>query len=363
MEPAAHLRDRVVAYIAGAEDDFGDLAIEIFRHQYSCNRPYRAFCDARGTTPRHVLSWQQIPAVPTDAFKATPLLCGDPADAAAVFRTSGTTAGAERRGAHYVLDLAPYHAALREGFAAHLLPDRAAIRIISLVPPISDLPDSSLSHMIHEVVGEFGTEGSGWRLSAAGGIDMAGLLADLEQLQAADEAVLLAGTTFTFVHLFDALRERGRTFQLPHGSRVMDTGGFKGRSREVGRRELLSDFRALLGIDADRVVNEYGMTEMSSQFYDGVVGKRAEEPRRYTVPRWVRTVAVDPETLGPLAPGETGVLRHCDLGNLNSVLVLQTADLGAVEGSSFTLYGRAPGAEPRGCSIAMDELLQAIGRR
>ncbi len=142
MERASELTDRLIAYIEGGHDDFGALALEVFRHQYGCNRPYRAFCDARGATPDRVISWQQIPAVPTDAFKAIELTCGDPARAAAVFRTSGTTGGAERRGTHYVPDLAPYHAALRSSFARHLLPDRERMRIISLVPPLRELPDS-----------------------------------------------------------------------------------------------------------------------------------------------------------------------------------------------------------------------------
>jgi hypothetical protein len=360
MERADPLRDRLVAYIDGGEDDFGDLAIAIFRHQYRCNAPYRAFCDARGADPDRVLSWQQVPAVPTDAFKAAALVCGD-AEPVAVFRTSGTTSGAGRRGTHLVTDLAPYHAALRSGFAEHLLPDRRSMRIISLVPSAAELPDSSLSHMIDEVIAAYGTKSSGWRIGADHGLDVDGLITDLESIAAGTDPVLLAGTSFTFVHLFDSLRARGLRFRLPAGSRAMDTGGFKGRSREVARADLLAGFHDLLGLAPEWVVNEYGMTEMSSQFYDGVAGRGGE--RRYAVPRWVRTVAVDPETLGPVPPGDMGVLRHCDLANVNSVMMLQTADLGAVDGDGFTLAGRAPGAEPRGCSIAMDELLQAIGQR
>jgi acyl-CoA synthetase (AMP-forming)/AMP-acid ligase II len=186
---------------------------------------------------------------------------------------------------------------------------------------------------------------------------------DLDEVESTGEPVLLAGTSFTFVHLFDALREHRRSYRLPTGSRAMDTGGFKGRAREVARAELVQRFGEMLGIAPEWLVNEYGMTEMSSQFYDGVAGQPAGGDSRYVSPHWVRTLAVDPETLGPLAPGETGVLRHCDLGNLNSVMMIQTADLGAVHSDGFSLLGRAPGAEARGCSIAMDELLQAIGER
>ncbi|CAN5630382.1 coenzyme F390 synthetase [soil metagenome] len=363
MHHATQLRDRVVRYITHEAGDFGSLALEVFQRQYECNLPYRAFCDARGSTPDTVLSWQQVPTVPTDAFRAAELICGDPAAAEAVFRTSGTTHGSQRRGVHYVLDLVPYHAALRSGFLSHLLPDLPSIRILSLVPRAAELPDSSLSHMVDEVVAAFGTPESSWHISAESGIHLESLLHDLEQVESSGEAVLLAGTSFTFVHLFDALRERGRSFQLPGRSRAMDTGGFKGRSRAVARADLIDSFQTLLGIPAEWLVNEYGMTEMSSQFYDRIAGRRDEEALRYRAPHWVRTIAVDPETLGPLAPGETGVLRHFDLGNLNSVSALQTADLGTVHAHGFTLLGRASGTESRGCSIAMDELLQAIEGR
>jgi hypothetical protein len=363
MQRAAELAERIVAYMGGADDDFGALATEVFRHQYRLNEPYRAYCDARGAKPDTVLSWQQVPAVPADAFKAATLLCGDPADAVAIYRTSGTTGGADRRGTHYVLDLSLYDAALRIGFARHLLPDTRQIRIVSLVPAADEQPDSSLSHMLQAVVSEFGTPASSWRLTADGGIDVPGLLSDLDDVQRRGEPVLLAGTSFTFVHLFQALDELGRHYRLPVGSRAMDTGGFKGRTREVARAELVQRFQEMLGITPEWLVNEYGMTEMSSQFYDGVAGLPSEGEARYVTPHWVRTLAVDPETLGPLAPGETGVLRHCDLGNLNSVMMIQTADLGAVHADGFSLLGRAPGAEARGCSIAMDELLQAIGKR
>ncbi|CAN5793057.1 coenzyme F390 synthetase [soil metagenome] len=363
MQRAAELAERIVAYMGGAKDDFGALATEVFRHQYRSNAPYRAYCDARRANPDTVLSWQQVPAVPADAFKAASLVCGDPADSEAVYRTSGTTGGADRRGTHYVLDLTLYDAALRIGFARHLLPDTGRMRIVSLVPPAAEQPDSSLSHMLREVVAEFGTPASTWRLTAAEGLDLPGLLRDLDEVEGAREPVLLAGTSFTFVHLFEALNDLGRSYRLPPGSRAMDTGGFKGRSREVARAELVQRFEEMLGITPEWLVNEYGMTEMSSQFYDGVAGLPLGGESRYVTPHWVRTLAVDPETLGPLAPGETGVLRHCDLGNLNSVMMIQTADLGSVHANGFSLLGRAPGAEARGCSIAMDELLQAIRKR
>ncbi|HEX8245781.1 MAG TPA: hypothetical protein VF541_19870, partial [Longimicrobium sp.] len=208
---ATELKQRLLAVIArGAhapldEAEFGALALAVFAHQYACNAPYRAFCDRRGATPESVRHWADVPAVPTDAFKAAALVCGDASSAAAVFRTSGTTQGRERRGAHYVPDLALYDAALRAGFRAHLLPDGARPRILSLVPSPADLPDSSLSHMVGEVMRDFAAPGSGWFVSPDGGIAGERLREALRSAQADGAPVCIPGTAFAFVHWLDEL--------------------------------------------------------------------------------------------------------------------------------------------------------------
>jgi len=365
----AELQSRLLAVIArGAlappsDAEFDALARAVFAHQYACNAPYRAYCDRRGVTPEALGRWSEIPAVPTDAFKAAALVCGDPAGAQAVFRTSGTTRGRERRGTHYVPTLALYDAALRAGFTAHLLPGGARPLVLSLVPAPEDLPDSSLSHMIGEVMRDFAAPGSGWFVSADGGIAHDDLRDALRSAEAEGTPVCIPGTAFAFVHWLDALAAAGERFHLPEGSRVMDTGGFKGRSREVTRAELYAAIEDRLGIAPRWCVNEYGMTEMSSQYYDGAAGSAAPvDQRLHVAPAWVRTQAADPETLRPLPHGELGVLRHYDLANLNSVMAIQTADLGFTTPAGFRVIGRAQGAEARGCSIAMDELLSALGR-
>lgn len=346
-----------------SEDNFDALARAVFAHQFRCNLPYRSFCERRGASAASISHWTEIPAVPVDAFRAVPLACGDPARAIAVFRTSGTTGGAARRGEHHLPELALYDAALAAGFAAHLLPDGSRPAVVSLIPSPQAQPDSSLSYMAGEVVRRFGSRGSGFFVEGDG-IDLANLSAVLRRAEERRAAVCLLGTAFAFVHWLDALERRGERFRLPVGSRLMETGGFKGRSREVPRAELYGAFSERLGLSSEWCVNEYGMTEMSSQFYDAVAGDPAAaglEDRLHCGPPWVRTRAADPETLELLPHGETGVLRHWDLANLHTVAVLQTADLGVTYVDGFRLLGRAPAAEARGCSIAMDELLAALG--
>lgn len=372
------------------EARFRELALRVYRYQLATNGPYRAFAEGRGAGVDAVERWEEIPPVPTSAFKALPLVSGDPHAVDAVFRTSGTTGGAARRGEHHVLDLGLYRASLLPNFRAHLLPDGARLRVLSLIPSPERVPDSSLSHMMGVVVDELAAPGSRWLLDPEGGIDEEALGQALREAEHDGEPVLVAGTAFALVHALDALERRGWSFGLPGGSRIMETGGFKGRSRAVPRDELYASLTGALGVPADRIVNEYGMTELLSQFYEPVLrgGGGAARPggdearaaeaehgstptggapvasRHHAPPPWVRTRVLDPSTLEPLPPGGTGLLCHVDLANAGSVCAVLTEDLGVELPEGFRVLGRVEGSEPRGCSLAMDELLRATeGRR
>ncbi len=349
------------------DEEFTAFARRVFAYQYERNPAYAAYCRRRGILPEVVEHWSRIPAVPTAAFKEIALVSGDPREVEAVFRTSGTTRGRERRGEHHMLDLSIYHGALLPNFAAHLLPDGAEMPMLSLIPSVEEMVDSSLAHMVDVVMDRLGTDDSRSFATVALGIDYAGLDRALRMYEDEGTPVMILGTSFAFVHWTDHLRERGMSYTLPAGSRIMDTGGFKGRSREVPEVELRSAYGELLGISEDHVVNEYGMTEMGSQFYDNVLRDRHRRgtvrERHKVVPPWVRTVPVDPETLEPVEPGAVGILRHYDLANLGSVFAVQTEDLGRMVEGGFVVLGRAGGAPPRGCSIAMDLLLQAAEER
>ena len=349
-----------------ADAAFDELALAIFAFQFERCSPYAAFCERRGRTPGTVTHWSQIPAVPTAAFKEVALVAGDPAAAEAVFRTSGTTRGAERRGTHHVTDIPLYHASLISSFAACVLPDGARPAMLSLVPPARELPDSSLAHMIDTVMSRLGSPGSAHYATVAGGIDTAGLTRALREAEHHDQPVCLLATSFACVRWLDELRETGTRFALPAGSRLMDTGGYKGHGRQVEEGALRTLYSELLRLPASHCVNEYGMTEMLSQFYDSTLRDEflgRDRQRRKLAPPWVRTRVVDPETLEPLPDGREGLLQHFDAANIGSVMAIQTEDLGVRDGDGFRLLGRVAGATPRGCSIAMDMLLDAVNAR
>lgn len=344
-----------------------DLALRIFRYQYERNPPYGAYCRRRGRTPETVTRWEDIPAVPTAAFKELPIVAGDAGSAQAIFRTSGTTRGREGRGEHHVLDLSLYRASLLPTFRRFVLPDDARLPMLSLLPPPEQLPDSSLAFMVAEAIAAFGTEGSGHYASVRHGIEHSRLEAFLERAEAAGRPVLVLGTTFSFVHWLERLEASGKRFRLSPGSRIMDTGGYKGSGREVTTEEMWSAYEDRLGVPATYCVNEYGMTELCSQLYDTILRDEVtaagagDAPsgarRRKAGPPWMRTVVVDPEELEPLPPEEVGLLRHLDLANLDSVVAVQTEDVGRAVPGGIQLMGRVLQAPPRGCSIAMDDLL------
>ena len=361
MTELPSLRQQIVAAMHYGEalrsdDAFNALALRVFRFQFENNLPYRKFCERRIPGPDAVRHWIDVPAVPTAAFKAAPLLAGDLQHAQAVFRTSGTTLGAASRGAHYVLDLDLYEQSLLPTFVRYVLPDDAAMPIASLIAPWEAGGESSLSYMISTIMRELGS--SNYFAVSAAGIDHQGLHNWLDERITRGEQLCLVGTSLAFVHWFDFLRATGSSFQLPIGSRVMDTGGFKGSARSTTSAELREQYTRLLDIPPHYVVNEYGMTEMLSQFYD--IGlSEAEQLGVKRGPDWVRYAIVDPETLVPLPAGQTGLLRHFDLANLFSVSAIQTEDIGRASEAGFELFGRAAGAMPRGCSIAMDVFLSA----
>jgi len=362
------LRAGILDLIAGdprgssRPESFEQLALRVFAYQYARNAAYRRYCERRKVTPETVQRWQAIPPVPTAAFKEAALICGDRSDAEAVFRTSGTTQGAEKRGAHYVRDLGLYEAAALPNFREHLLPDRARLPMLILGPSPELAPDSSLTWMMERVRVAFAGDTSGYFVDADG-LRLEPLLDELDRSEGRGAPIMMLGTAAAVAHLLDSLEGRGLRFSLPPGSRLMETGGFKRQRREIPREEFYARLTTVLALSEHYCVAEYGMTELCSQFYDNVLKEwargRPVELRHKVVPHWVRTQVVDAESLEPLPEGTVGVLRHYDLANLDSVMAVQTDDLGVATTEGFEIIGRATGSELRGCSLAMDQWLTA----
>ncbi len=340
------------------ETEFNRLALELFAMQFEANQAHGTFCKARGVSPVDVNHWQEIPVLPAAGFKEFELSCLVPEERTTMFHSSGTSEQRPSRHYHNRNSLQVYEASLRTWFGAHFLRiagDEAVPapeKFIFLTPTASEAPHSSLVHMFETIRWEWGAADSkflgkvsndgGWRLE---------LERVVNGLRASRSPIALLGTAFSFVHLLDYMSERGIRVQLPFGSRVLETGGYKGRSRAIPKAELHALITERLGVGRSHLLSEYGMSELSSQAYDGVVGRSPENPRVFRFPPWARARVVSPENGCEVEDGETGLLRIVDLANVYSTMAIQTEDLAIRRGNGFELVGRAVAAELRGCSL------------
>ncbi len=341
------LVQRIEAFIVTGHGDFDELAAAAARSGYERVEPYRRLCDRRGLGADALEDWRLAPAVPTSAFKSLRLAADEPRE---IFRSSGTTRGAERRSVHYHPYPDLYRTVIDASFAGACLPaGTGRLPILSLIPDRAIAADSSLSFMAAHVFENHAAPGSAWAVQDAG-IDL-DLACRWLRARTEGEPVLVLATALALVLLLDRLEgETGGRIRLPPGSRVFETGGFKGRSLETTPEAVRRHARTLLGLDAEAVVREYGMTELTSQAYSRPGGERLRTPP------WMPFRVLDPATLEEVEEGETGLLAFFDLANVGSVCHVLTEDLGVREDGTFRLLGRASGAELRGCSLTAEEL-------
>jgi len=336
---------------------FNELALELFAYQFEHNDSYRKFCELRKMTPGTFASWQRIPTVPTTAFKEFEMSCLPSEQRTTVFHSSGTTAQKPSRHFHSIASLEIYHASLRPWFEQHVHADHQPgekTNFLSLSPPPTNAAHSSLAHMFGVVIAEYGTDKSlfAGKIADDGAWEVDTTLATEwihTRIDAATPIVIL-GTAFNFVHLLDHLDAKDSSIQLPAGSTVMETGGYKGRSRELPKQELHALISTRLGVPASKIICEYGMSELSSQAYDQSASS-AITPRVFKFPPWARVRIVSPETGTEVGAGETGLVQVFDLANAFSAMALQTEDLAIRRHKGFELLGRATASEPRGCSL------------
>ncbi len=354
---ASGLVPELLAFIARdetSEADFNALALRLFAQQFQHNTAFQKFCQQRGRTPRSVKNWRDIPAVPINGFKDLTLSCVSPEACERVFMTSGTTRG-DVKGRHWHPDLAIYDLSMTRNFKARFMAGRERLRMGLLFPSEQIMPNSSLAHYLALALHHFGTPESRYYLDSAG-LQLDALCETLAQVQKSGEPFALLGASYSFVHLMDALLARGLSFKLPAGSRLLDTGGFKGQSREMDMDQFYDQLASTFGVPRGACINMYGMTELSTQFYDA---GNATLPSLKSGPHWIRTCVLDPLTGLEMPKGERGILAHTDLGNFNSVITILTEDVGVAVDGGFLLLGRAQGTQAKGCSLAVDEFLRA----
>ena len=353
------------------EEAFNALALDLFALQFTHNLPYRRWCESRGVSPGRVDRWQDLPAVPTSTFKEIDWTSLRPDERSAVFYSSGTTSQRRSRHFHHAESLALYEASVQHGFEAGLrrAPACTARRFFCLTPPREQAPHSSLAHMFEGLIRAQGEPGSAFfgcaQEDGAWAVELSALIDALQKIAADAQPVALLGTAFQFVHLLDALTEREQRLRLPPGSWLLETGGYKGRTRELPRATLHQRLRERLGLSRAQIICEYGMAELSSQAYAVAdpyeeqappdASSQARDIRVFHFPPWARVRVLDPETGREAGEGEEGLICVLDLANVWSVSAVQTEDLAVKRDTGFTLLGRVPQAEARGCSLLSSE--------
>ena len=350
-------------HVGSYEDKFNSLALELFALQFKHNAAYRKICEARERTPKDVEHWTQIPAVPSAAFKELELTSLAPDERTLVFYSSGTTEQKPGRHFHNAESLAVYDASSWAWFGQNIFTNPESRiqnpELLALTPPPAQVPHSSLVRMFETVRQKMGAPESAFagKLAADGAwtLDFDATVAALRDNSKPTTQIpkLILGTAFSFVHLMDHLAENNLQFHLPENSRVMETGGYKNRSRALPKDELHTLITERLGIAPENIICEYGMSELSSQAYDCRIQNPESriQNRVFQFPSWARLQIVSSETGREVGEGETGLIRIFDLANVFSVAAVQTEDLGVRRGDGFELVGRAQLAEPRGCSL------------
>jgi len=343
---------------------FAGLALEIAAFQREFSAGFARLVKRRGAS---LTSVEAIPGVPSDAFRLARVAVHPEAEDSVRFATSGTTGSGH--GIHAMRRTDTYRAlALSYGKSA-LLSGAGSRRVVALAPRLDDPPTSSLGYMMAMFMVDFERREAGaeraperWLIDERG-VNVSELERACQLAWDADEELIVLATSFALVSLLDALD--GRTLRAPARTTVMQTGGFKGKSREIAPSDLRASVARSFGISEARVVSEYGMTELTSQLYEATLPgsalatARPAAPGVYVEPPWLRVVPVDPVSLEAVALGEVGIARIVDLGNVDSAIAVQTQDSVRRVAGGVELLGRAAGAPARGCSLAIEEFLAA----
>ena len=309
--------------------DFVQAALQTFGYQYQHNQVYQRFCTLLGRTPDKVRQLTDIPFLPIEFFKSEAVYCGNERPTT-VFTSSGTTGSHTSR--HYVKDPTVYQQSFRQGFA-DFYGNIEEYTVLALLPSYLERTGSSLITMVADLIERSGSADSGFYLNE---YDL--LAKKLTALDRSGRKVLLIGVSFALLDLVETHR-----FQLKN-TIVMETGGMKGRRKELIREEL----HAILyeGFGVEHIHSEYGMTELLSQAYSAGSGL-------YESVRWLKVLIRDTnDALSYQRPLKTGGINLIDLANIHSCSFIATQDLGRLHpDGKFEVLGRFDNADIRGCNL------------
>ncbi len=309
--------------------EFEKVALAVFKHQFQHNITYRSFCDLLYIHPSDVHSVAEIPFLPIEFFKSHKVVTNSLTHET-IFTSSGTTSINTSK--HYVSDLLIYEKSYRKGFK-HFYGNIEKYTVLALLPSYLERDGSSLIYMVNDLIKQSNMPKSGFYLD-----ELDKLAAILTQLDNQGEKVLLIGVSFALLDLVEKY-----TFELKN-TIIMETGGMKGRRKELIRGEL-HDLLSQ-GFNVKKIHSEYGMTELLSQAYSKGNGI-------FDCPPWMKVLVRDTEDpLSILSNHKTGGINIIDLANINSCSFIATQDLGKINtDNTFEVLGRFDTSDIRGCNL------------
>ncbi|WP_027394866.1 acyltransferase [Aquimarina latercula] len=311
-------------------EDFEKMAIRVFQHQYINCQVYQRFCNLLGITKSAVTTSKEIPFLPVEFFKQEKIT-SSPSNVQQVFTSSGTTGSITSK--HYVTNLGIYENSFSKGFK-HFYGDITDYTILALLPSYLEREGSSLVYMADKLIKDSKQTNSGFYLD-----ETKKLITTLKELTKEHKKIILIGVSFALLDLIES-----NDIQLNENTIVMETGGMKGRRKEIIREELHQILKKGFGIS--KIHSEYGMTELLSQAYSKGDGL-------FHCPPWMNISTRDPEdALTPLETNKTGGINIIDLANINSCSFIATQDLGKTyDDGSFEILGRFDNSDIRGCNL------------
>jgi phenylacetate-coenzyme A ligase PaaK-like adenylate-forming protein len=312
-----------------SEVQFTKIALDVFKHQFKNNKVYRSFCDLIHKHPSDVTKVEQIPFLPIQFFKTREVL-SSVEEIDEIFTSSGTTGSITSK--HFVTDINLYKESYLKGFV-HFYGNIEEYAVLALLPNYLERNGSSLVFMVDDLIAKSKNSESGFYLN---NIDE--LAKKLIYLEEKGQKILLIGVSFALLDLIEK-----HQFNLKN-TIVMETGGMKGRRKELIRNELHQLLQKGFGVD--EVHSEYGMTELLSQAYSKGSGV-------FETPPWMKILARDTEDALTILPsGKAGGINVIDLANYNSCSFIATQDLGKVhENETFEIIGRFDNSDIRGCNL------------
>lgn len=313
-----------------SEKEFESCALQVFQFQFEHTKVYQEFCNYLNKNPSNVHHIGDIPFLPVSFFKSKQVFSNSHSEAAITFTSSGTTGSVTSK--HIVADASLYQKSYLKAFEL-FYGKIESYCVLALLPSYLEREHSSLIYMVNDLIGRSAHPDSGFYLN-----DLDGLVEKINVLEAKKTKILLLGVSFALLDLIEHTQ-----LSLSH-TLVMETGGMKGRRKEMIREELHSLLQGGLGVA--EIHSEYGMTELLSQAYSKVRGL-------FETPPWMKVLIRDPEDpLSALSIGKTGGVNIIDLANLYSCSFIATQDLGKIHTDGhFEILGRFDHSDIRGCNL------------